>query len=377
MVKIVTVVSRMNVGGVASLLIGYMENLDKNKFEHVLITGNCEDNETDLLKQTNFEGKVIYLRNLKRSVGVFKDLITFIEMRKILKSLSPDIVHTHTAKAGLIGRLSALSLRNKPLIIHTYHGHLLYGYFSALVSFLIVTIERVLAWGTNLLIADSMQVKIDLLNNGVGKEKNWQVVSPGIRKLPNIESDVARNELGISKDANLICWIGRFTNIKNPMLAAQSFSTLKNKTNKKFTMIMVGDGELFTSVQEYISNNKLDIKLVGWKTNVSNFLAASDILLLTSKNEGFGMVIAEAGWYGKPTISTKVGGVTEFITNGETGILVDSNEDDISDAISLLFEDRSLMNKIGANAKKQTNNLFTSEIFTKKHEEIYLKILNS
>ena len=377
MVKIVTVVSRMNVGGVASLLIGYMENLDKNKFEHVLITGNCEDNETDLLKQTNFEGKVIYLQNLKRSVGVFKDLITFIEMRKILKSLSPDIVHTHTAKAGLIGRLSALSLRNKPLIIHTYHGHLLYGYFSALISFLIVTIERVLAWGTNLLIADSMQVKIDLLNYGVGKEKNWQVVSPGIRKLPNIESDVARNELGISKDANLICWIGRFTNIKNPMLAAQSFSTLKNKTNKKFTMIMVGDGELFTSVQEYISNNKLDIKLVGWKTNVSNFLAASDILLLTSKNEGFGMVIAEAGWYGKPTISTKVGGVTEFISNGETGVLVDSNEDDISDAISLLFEDRSLMNKIGANAKKQTNNLFTSEIFTKKHEEIYLKILNS
>jgi len=377
MVKIVTVVSRMNVGGVASLLIGYMENLDKNKFEHVLITGNCEDNETDLLKQTNFEGKVIYLRNLKRSVGVFKDLITFIEMRKILKSLSPDIVHTHTAKAGLIGRLSSLSLRNKPLIIHTYHGHLLYGYFSALISFLIVTIERVLAWGTNLLIADSMQVKIDLLNYGVGKEKNWQVVSPGIRKLPNIESDVARNELGISKDANLICWIGRFTNIKNPMLAAQSFSTLKNKTNKKFTMIMVGDGELFTSVQEYISNNKLDIKLVGWKTNVSNFLAASDILLLTSKNEGFGMVIAEAGWYGKPTISTKVGGVTEFISNGETGVLVDSNEDDISDAISLLFEDRSLMNKIGANAKKQTNNLFTSEIFTKKHEEIYLKILNS
>jgi glycosyltransferase involved in cell wall biosynthesis len=298
-------------------------------------------------------------------------------MRKILKSLSPDIVHTHTAKAGLIGRLSALSLRNKPLIIHTYHGHLLYGYFSALISFLIVTIERVLAWGTNLLIADSMQVKIDLLNYGVGKEKNWQVVSPGIRKLPNIESDVARNELGISKDANLICWIGRFTNIKNPMLAAQSFSTLKNKTNKKFTMIMVGDGELFTSVQEYISNNKLDIKLVGWKTNVSNFLAASDILLLTSKNEGFGMVIAEAGWYGKPTISTKVGGVTEFISNGETGVLVDSNEDDISDAISLLFEDRSLMNKIGTNAKKQTNNLFTSEIFTKKHEEIYLKILNS
>jgi len=377
MVKIVTVVSRMNVGGVASLLIGYMENLDKNKFEHVLITGNCEDNETDLLKQTNFEGKVIYLRNLKRSVGVFKDLITFIEMRKILKSLSPDIVHTHTAKAGLIGRLSSLSLRNKPLIIHTYHGHLLYGYFSALISFLIVTIERVLAWGTNLLIADSMQVKIDLLNYGVGKEKNWQVVSPGIRKLPNIESDVARNELGISKDANLICWIGRFTNVKNPMLAAQSFSTLKNKTNKKFTMIMVGDGELFTSVQEYISNNKLDIKLVGWKTNVSNFIAASDILLLTSKNEGFGMVIAEAGWYGKPTISTKVGGVTEFISNGETGVLVDSNEDDISDAISLLFEDRSLMNKIGANAKKQTNNLFTSEIFTKKHEEIYLKILNS
>lgn len=377
MVKIVTVVSRMNVGGVASLLIGYMENLDKNKFEHVLITGNCEDNETDLLKQTNFEGKVIYLRNLKRSVGVFKDLITFIEMRKILKSLSPDIVHTHTAKAGLIGRLSSLSLRKKPLIIHTYHGHLLYGYFSALISFLIVTIERVLAWGTNLLIADSMQVKIDLLNYGVGKEKNWQVVSPGIRKLPNIESDVARNELGISKDANLICWIGRFTNVKNPMLAAQSFSTLKNKTNKKFTMIMVGDGELFTSVQEYISNNKLDIKLVGWKTNVSNFLAASDILLLTSKNEGFGMVIAEAGWYGKPTISTKVGGVTEFISNGETGVLVDSNEDDISDAISLLFEDRSLMNKIGANAKKQTNNLFTSEIFTKKHEEIYLKILNS
>jgi glycosyltransferase involved in cell wall biosynthesis len=375
MVKIVSVVSRMNVGGVATLLLGFVESLDQNVFEHTLITGVCEENEIDLVSKTDFKGSIIYLPRMKRSIGLVSDLITIYQIRKILRELNPDIVHTHTSKAGAIGRVSALTLFRKPYLVHSFHGHVLSGYFSKLKSGLILGIEKFLSKKTDVLVADSKHVKSDLLAKGIGGKSVWKVVPPGIRKQPIIDLDTVRDQLLIPREIFLICWIGRFTKIKDPFLAVESFAKFEQKSSKKVCLLMVGDGELFEPVSNLVAQINSSIKLVGWKTDVSAYLAAADLLLLTSLNEGFGLVVAEAGWYGKPTLSTKSGGVNEFIIDGVTGFLVGSTPDQIAISMLKLHNDQKLLTEVGKKAKAQTMESYSSEIFAKKHQQIYLDLI--
>jgi len=138
---------------------------------------------------------------------------------------------------------------------------------------------------------------------------------------------------------------------------------------------MVGDGELFEPVSNLVARINSNIKLVGWKTDVSAYLAAADLLLLTSLNEGFGLVVAEAGWYGKPTLSTKSGGVNEFIIDGVTGFLVGSTPDQIAISMLKLHNDQKLLTEVGKKAKAQTMESYSSEIFAKKHQQIYLNLI--
>jgi glycosyltransferase involved in cell wall biosynthesis len=375
MVKIVSVVSRMNVGGVATLLLGFVESLDQNVFEHTLITGVCEENEIDLVSETDFKGSIIYLPRMKKSIGLVSDLITIYQIRKILRELNPDIVHTHTSKAGAIGRVSALTLFRKPYLVHSFHGHVLSGYFSKLKSGLILGIEKFLSKKTDVLVADSKHVKSDLLAKGIGGKSVWKVVPPGIRKQPIIDLDTVRDQLLIPREIFLICWIGRFTKIKDPFLAVESFAKFEQKSSKKVCLLMVGDGELFEPVSNLVAQINSNIKLVGWKTDVSAYLAAADLLLLTSLNEGFGLVVAEAGWYGKPTLSTKSGGVNEFIIDGVTGFLVGSTPDQIAISMLKLHNDQKLLTEVGKKAKAQTMESYSSEIFAKKHQQIYLDLI--
>jgi glycosyltransferase involved in cell wall biosynthesis len=375
MVKIVSVVSRMNVGGVATLLLGFVESLDQNVFEHTLITGVCEENEIDLVSKTDFKGSIIYLPRMKKSIGLVSDLITIYQIRKILRELNPDIVHTHTSKAGAIGRVSALTLFRKPYLVHSFHGHVLSGYFSKLKSGLILGIEKFLSKKTDVLVADSKHVKSDLLAKGIGGKSVWKVVPPGIRKQPIIDLDTVRDQLLIPREIFLICWIGRFTKIKDPFLAVESFAKFEQKSSKKVCLLMVGDGELFEPVSNLVAQINSSIKLVGWKTDVSAYLAAADLLLLTSLNEGFGIVVAEAGWYGKPTLSTKSGGVNEFIIDGVTGFLVGSTPDQIAISMLKLHNDQKLLTEVGKKAKAQTMESYSSEIFAKKHQQIYLDLI--
>jgi len=375
MVKIVSVVSRMNVGGVATVLLGFIESLDQNFFEHTLITGVCEENEIDLVSKTDFKVNIVYLPRMKKSISLISDLIIIYQIRKILRELNPDIVHTHTSKAGFVGRVSALTLFKKPYLVHSFHGHVLSGYFSKLKSILFLGIEKLLSTKTDILVADSKHVKSDLLAKGIGNNSVWKVVPPGIRKQPIIDLDTVRDQLLIPSDVFLICWIGRFTKIKDPFLAVESFVKFEQKASKKVCLLMVGDGELFEPVNNLVKQINSNIKLVGWKTNVSAYLAAADLLLLTSLNEGFGLVVAEAGWYGKPTLSTKSGGVNEFINDGVTGFLVGSKPVQIATTMLKLHNDQKLLTEVGKKAKAQTMESYSSEIFAKKHQQIYLNLI--
>ena len=374
-IKVVSIVTRMNLGGVAMLLADLHEKLPSDEFSHTLITGECAQNEIDILAHTKNDANIIKIRRLRRSVNFIADISTFLELRKIIKRISPDIVHTHTSKAGLIGRVAAKSLRNKIKIVHTFHGHHLYGYFPRIVVQTIILVERTLANVTDLLISDSKQVMSDLKLRNIGVTKTWDVIAPGIREMFSTSRFAARKKLELKEEFFVICWVGRFTEIKNPMLALKSYSLISKQVLNPIKIIMVGDGELLGSCRSYAFSNNLDVLFTGWEVNISSYLEASDILLMTSINEGFGLVIAEAGYFSVPTISTDVGGIREFIDEEKNGFIISSSEFDIASKIKELIGSPKILLKVGVEAKKTTSENFTMEIFVEKHRLAYKKLL--
>jgi glycosyltransferase involved in cell wall biosynthesis len=373
-IKVVSIVSRMNLGGVAILLKEIHKDLNTADYDHTLITGVCSVNELDILADSGNLSKIIQVNKMSRKPSILEDFSSFFEIRKILKEISPDIVHTHTSKAGVLGRIAALSLRKNLCIVHTFHGHHIYGYFSKTIVKTIIFAEQILGNYSDLLIADSVQVKDDLRKVGIGKSKSWRVITPGVRELAQISNKEARSRLAVDKDMFTICWIGRFVDIKNPILALTAYSMLNSfeKSHSKF--IMVGDGELLEKCKAFAKANNLNVSFPGWEMNIAPFLAASNLLLLTSRNEGFGMVLAESGQYGVPALSTDVGGVREFIENNENGILVEAYPEAIASTISYLMKNPTSLIKLGENARKTSAEKFSMDNFIQKHKEIYLDL---
>jgi glycosyltransferase involved in cell wall biosynthesis len=319
---------------------------------------------------------IVQIKSMGRKPSLFADFSTFLKIRKIIKNLVPQIVHTHTSKAGVLGRLAAISLRRKIKIVHSYHGHHLYGYFPKTIVKVIVLTEKCLAFLTHLLIADSEQVMIDLQKAKIGSKDKWQVIPPGIRKSESITKETARLKIGTEKDLFLITWIGRFTEIKDPFLALEALKQLQKLDNSKFSMIMIGDGELLDTCKEFSEKNQLGVIFPGWQSNVTSYLAAADILLVTSKNEGFGMVIAEAGLQNVPAVSTNVGGVAEFIKDQRTGILIPNDATVIARTILGLAKSGEQLVILGLMARKTALEKFIIEIFVNNHKIAYKNLLS-
>ena len=366
-----SIVSRMNLGGVAVLLSDLHESLTAPEFSHALITGVCAEDEVDVLDWTTEDQNIFQINTLGRAPSFLGDILTFIRIRKILKQLSPDIVHTHTSKAGVLGRLAAISLQKNISVVHTYHGHHLYGYFSKFIVKLIAIVERLIAIKTDLLIADSTQVMEDLIKVRVGTKNEWRVIPPGVRSLRITSQEEARKILKVNDINFLICWIGRFADIKNPMLALTSYFEISADSRKSMSMVMVGDGDLLEECRKYSEENNLHVIFPGWQSNVDTYLAAANVLLVTSKNEGFGMVIAEAGFFSIPCISTDVGGVREFINDGINGVLTEASPKAIANNLKKLYSDSGERNSLGLMAHETTLERFTVETFIRRHKEAY------
>jgi len=361
----------MNLGGVAVLLVDLHQMLPGAEFTHTLITGICGENEIDMLNGKYEHPSIIQIPTMGRKPSLRADLLTFMKLRNILKQLAPDVVHTHTSKAGVLGRLAAFSLRKKIIIVHSYHGHHLYGYFSKVIVKSMIITERFLAYLTPLLIADSNQVMLDLQEVGIGKKSKWQVIPPGIRKVEKLSRDEVRLNIKIESDVFLMSWVGRFTDIKNPKLALEVLLHLKAIEQEKYVLIMVGEGELMQECKDFNEQNHLGVVFPGWESKVSQYLAASDLLLVTSKNEGFGMVIAEAGFQNVPSVATDVGGVREFIVDQFNGVLVPNDAISIAKTIDSLAKNRRNLEKLGNMARKTTLEKFTIAQFVENHQESY------
>lgn len=373
-IRVVSIISRMNVGGPAVLLSELIKNLPAEEFHHTLITGTCQSNEIDYLDSHPLDSEVIYIDEIKRSVLPIADVKSFFKLMKTLKALKPDIVHTHTSKAGVLGRLAARIATPQAKVIHTYHGHLLYGYFPRWKTNLIVLLEKILGMFTNTFIGVTNQVKEDLLKAGIGPESKWTVIRPGVTPGPEVGKLEARAALGIDSDKLVIAWIGRFTDIKNPMLAVRLIENLPEAVRSQVVLVMAGAGELLQECREIAAQMRFAVIFTGWVSDINSILSGADLLFMTSKNEGMPVVIVEAAFRGVPTITTDVGGVKEFVINGQTGWLVNQSTNSVAELMPKLFGTNEI-SYVGDQAKKLAKRDFSTSTMTSTHINLYRQLV--
>jgi glycosyltransferase involved in cell wall biosynthesis len=369
-IKVLHIVTRMNTGGVAVLLDDLMSSFDPLLVEATLITGSCDETEEDYLSIRKPSYPLIRVASLQKEFNLKKDLQAFFEIRRLIKSLSVDVVHTHTSKAGLIGRLAASTVKPKPMGVHTFHGHLLTGYFSTWKTKLVYLIEKFLELFTDAFVAMGTQVSNDLKSVGLGKRVKFRVFFPGLSSKVFKSKTVVRKELALEENETYILFVGRMTAIKRPDRLLDSIDELV-KRNVKIRVLAAGDGELLDALRERATRSGLPITFLGWRSDIQNLIAASDIAVLTSDNEAVPLTLIEASMAGLPLVSTNVGSVSDVLVNEVNGYLVDSEPAALADALQKLAIDPVLRQIMGDAGRERTSRYFSLEKMCADHTELY------
>jgi glycosyltransferase involved in cell wall biosynthesis len=364
------IVTRMNTGGVAVLLANLIRNFDPKEIDAKLVIGNCDGTEEDYLEKIATDIPFIKIPSLQRAISPAKDFLALFALISQIRDFKPDVIHTHTSKAGLLGRIAALIAAPSAKRVHTFHGHLLEGYFSKFKTSLLVKSELILAKKTHRLIAMGNQVKNDLIKVGIGKEGQYSVFFPGLTRAKLIPKLQARTQLNLDLDSIYCLFVGRLTQIKRPDRLLDAVSVLRDR-NVDIKFIVAGDGELKDSVSTRISSENLPVTLLGWQKDTSAAFSAADILVLCSDNEAVSLVLIEGSQYSLPLVSTNVGSVSDVVIDHSTGYLTESNPTDLANAIEKLVRDAQLRKLMGEAGKARADQYFSLDRMIKDHSDLY------
>lgn len=373
-VKVMQVIARMNVGGPAVLVVDLMRNLDSQKFSTVLVTGYCDENEVDYLDEVAGDVAAIRIPGLGRSVSPFRDLSAFFLLMKEIKKYKPDVIHTHTAKAGVLGRLAGLIARPQSKRIHTFHGHLLHGYFSSSKTRLVVLLEKVLGLITYRFIAIGNVVKNDLVRAGIALDYKFEVIYPGLQELDKYLPSDARSALGLDPSKKYLVFVGRLTTIKRPDRLIDLARFLKDNQPDSWLLI-AGAGELLETLSAQVENEFLPVTFLGWRKDIGTILSASDVAVLCSDNEGIPLTLIQASQAGLPIVSTDVGSVSDIVVNGTTGLLIEASSKGLIQGVSTLLNDPSLCNRFGKAGQERAKEFFSSQAMVEHHQRLYSQSL--
>jgi len=375
-IRVMRIIARMNVGGPAVQVSGLMRGLSTSDFDHRLFTGFCGSNEADYLETVATDVKAVRIEGFGRRVSLGGDMRAFTILVREIRKFKPHIIHTHTAKAGFLGRIASIISLQPSIRVHTFHGHLLNGYFGSFKRLLLVMAEKVLAILTDKLLAVGDKVRQDLLQAGVGSKDKFGLMPPGLKidALPEKESSL--NSLGLPTGRLQCAFIGRVTQIKRPDRFLDVVSEIKRRS-VDLDFFMAGDGELLEICRERIVKQDLPVTMLGWQSNIEKVLSAADIVVLTSDNEGTPLSLIQAGMAGLPVVTTNVGSVPEVVLDGVTGLISPSDVQAIADALEKLVLDKDLRHRLGNQAQEFTLDNFGVERLVHDHEELYKKLLVS
>jgi len=395
MPKVLRILNRLNIGG-PTYNVAYLSRYLGAEFQTKVLAGIREPQEGSSEYVLNDLGVPFeYVPDMHRSISPLKDARSFKHIRQAVKTYQPDIVHTHAAKAGVLGRLAAYYSPERPkAIVHTYHGNVFDGYFSPLKTKVFLGIERYLCSISNAVIAISEQQKSDLVNKYVLAPANKiHVIRLGFDLDRFAEDDSVKRErfrthYQVAEDEVVITITGRLTAIKNHALFIKSLKLLKEENpGIKFKAFIVGDGELMqhliTLVHEYgfsycragEQNYKAEIIFTSWRKDIDVINAGSDIIALTSMNEGTPVSVIEALASGKGVVCTDVGGVKDVVDDGKTGLLSDQNPEMFAKKIKELAINREFRLQMAANGKNFALKNYSYQRLVKEVEELYNNLL--
>jgi glycosyltransferase involved in cell wall biosynthesis len=372
--KVMQVIARMNVGGPAVLVADLMRNLDSSKFETRLVTGYCDENESDYLDEVATDIKAIRIPGFGRSISVRKDLKAFFLLMREIRRFKPDVVHTHTAKAGVLGRVATFLARPTAKRIHTFHGHLLHGYFDSRKVKILILVEKILGLITYKFVVIGNVVKNDLVIAGIAKNNKFEVIYPGLQNLVVYPKLEARKTLGLDPEKIYVTYVGRLTQIKRPDRLIDLGLSLK-VDHPKTHIVIAGAGELLEELTAQSESESLPIKFLGWRNDIDLILSASDIAVLCSDNEGIPLTLIQASQAGLPIVSTNVGSVSDIVLDGVTGILTEVSANGLIQGVSKLLADPDLRARLGESGKMRARELFSSKAMVERHEELYSQSL--
>jgi glycosyltransferase involved in cell wall biosynthesis len=370
------IIARMNVGGPAVQVSGLMRGLNANEFEQRLYTGFCGANEADYLNQVATDVSASRINGFGRRVSLTGDVRALLALIIAIREFKPHIIHTHTAKAGFLGRIASLLSLQKSIRVHTFHGHLLNGYFGSFKRFLIVIAEKSLAVFTQQLLAVGDKVRQDLLEVGIGEKEKFSLMPPGLG-LGGMTSKIESQAFfGLNSHRLQCAYIGRVTQIKRPDRFLDVVSEIK-KRGVGLDFFIAGDGELLESCRERIATQDLPVKVLGWQSDIEKVLSAADIVLLTSDNEGTPLSLIQAGMAGLPVVTTNVGSIPEVVLENVTGIVTKLSVQEIAEALENLANNDILRAQLGASAQEFTLANFGVQRLVNDHEVLYKKLMSS
>ncbi|MHB0928946.1 MAG: glycosyltransferase [Candidatus Nanopelagicales bacterium] len=355
------VIARMNVGGTARYLEALVKGLDQHGVEVQLATGFVQSDELEDACVANLP--VVRVPNMGRALDPRTDLKARSELSQIINELKPDVIHSHTFKAGLLSRTLSPEIAH----IHTYHGHpFVDPEFSGAKALVIATIERTLAHRTDALASVGERVGRDLVAKGIGSTDKFVSIPPAIEPLELVARESARAELGIPQDAVVVGWLGRMIPVKAPERVVALARALPD-----VTFVMAGGGPLLDSTREAAPTN---LHALGW-TSATLVYGASDIALLTSVSEGMPVALIEAQLAGLPVVCTDVGSAGEVVLHERTGFVVPPSE--LREAVAKLVDDAALRASLGVAARENALARFTPQHLVDAHLALYQQVLDA
>jgi glycosyltransferase involved in cell wall biosynthesis len=389
--RIARIITRLNIGGPAIQAIGLSRELRASGFDTCLIHGRLGDGEGDMTRLLPIDDiDSMHVDDLVRPIAPLRDVRAWWRIYRTLRRWQPDIVHTHMAKAGTLGRLAALAYNRtrgagrRVRLVHTYHGHVFEGYFGSPSTRVFVLIERWIGRRTDALVAISPQIARDLVHMyRIAGETQLKLIPLGFNLdrllgLSAADRGPAKASLELAEGTIAVTTVGRLTAIKQHTLFLDMAARLAT-ASPRFVFLIVGDGELRPALEARANELGLAgrVRFLGWRGDLDIVYAATDIFVLTSRNEGTPVALIEAMAAGVASVSTDVGGVRDVVTGPELGSLVPFGDADaLASAVLALADAPARRSESGRAARTSGRDRFHATRLIADIRELYMQLLS-
>ncbi len=389
-IKVLHIITRFDKGGSAQNTYLSLLGLRKKNYQLSLVSGLSLESEMkyEEIKAKEKDIQILKSEGIKftqcpfllRRINIIKDLKAFFDIWRIIKKYNPLIVHTHSSKAGLMGRLAA-KLAGTPIIVHTPHGHVFFGYFGPLKTKLFIILEKLASRITDKIVALTNREKKDHILFKIAEEDKFSVIYSGIelnilKESSSEEKQNIKKELGIPENSLIVGTAGRLVPVKGPEFLVKASKYIISKYPDTY-FLFTGDGPLEQDLKRKALEMGISDNIIfsGWRDDLAKIISIYDIFVLPSLNEGMGRVLVEAMALGKSIVASNVGGIPDLVTHGKNGFLVPpKNPKELAKYIQVLLEDKDKREKMGLAGKEMAYN-FTSERMVEKIANLYKKLL--